>query len=90
MATIRHEADARPIRLTHFTPMARECWSWMFFRPVLSLSGLQPTITGEVIDIGAGSTAWEHVKDTPSFQSREAADDWAEQFGFAYDLAEID
>lgn len=90
MATIYHAPDARPIRLTHFTPLSRAHWCWSFMRPEVSLSGLQPTITGEIVDTGAGTTAWGHVRGTPDFETREQADAWAERAGFGYDLAEID
>lgn len=89
MAIIRHAENARPIRLAHFTPAARHCWCWMFLRPVLSLSGIQQTITGEAVDIGAGSTAWESVKGAPVFETREAAGEWADAAGFRYDVTEV-
>ena len=88
MATIQHGADA-PVRLVHFTPANRSCWCWMFFRPVLSLSGLQPTIDGQVVNTGHGTTLSEHVRDTPSFATAQDADRWAEENGFVYDTAEV-
>ena len=91
MATIDHGTDARPYKLTHFTPMNRASWHWCFMRPELSLSGPQRMIDGAVVDIGPrGVTAWGHVKGTPSFKTRAELLAWAERERFAYDLAEID
>lgn len=86
--TYYHPPDAMP-HLTHFTPMEKSAWCWIFSRPVISLSGRQKLIDGTEVDIGAGSTMSESVRGVPSFATHLEANAWAERNGFEYAYSEL-
>ena len=79
MATTHHNQQHPPMyRVSHFTPQSRPHWCWIIMVTWLSLSGRQPTITGETADVGKGITLWCVLPGAPSFASQAEAARWAE------------
>ena len=78
MPVVYHDASG-PIRLTHFRPMSRDHWRWVFMRPLVTLAGPQNTITGHTVEC-AGITAWTGCG-LPSFDSRDDAERYATENG---------
>ena len=73
----------KPLRLTHFTPENRACWHWCFMQPVLTLSGPQRTITGEVVMVDPPITAWSGAG-FPPFATRDDAVTYAHEHGLQF------
>ena len=79
MATIHHSPKNPPCyKVSHFTPRLRPLWRWIITVPIITLSEDQPTITGEIINIGNGTTMWSGLPGAPSFATRAEAVRWAQ------------
>ena len=89
--TTRHN-EQRPAvyKVSHFTPAARSCWCWMVFVPLVSVRGMQPTITGHTVDTGAGTTMWTGLAGAPHFDDREQALRWTELMSLPNVVVELD
>ena len=88
MATVHHD-PATPVRyLCHFTPNSRAHWRWLIMKPVVSLSGPQRTIDGQLVDAGPGTTAWTGSSEYPDFQTRQQGIDYCRERGI--ELCRID
>ena len=88
--TYHNEQNPAIYNVIHFTPTLKTCWRWVIVIPAITLTGLQPSITGEMVNVGrTGITAWTGLPGAPSFDTRDAAIRWTELMGLPNVIAEI-
>ncbi len=89
MNTYHNQTRPPVYKVTHFTPLRKDCWRWLVMIPLISLSGPQPTIASQIVDTGQGTTMWTGLAGAPSFETRADTMHWTDLMCLPNVVAEI-